>query len=165
MRATLAVLAVASTASAALTSYLAPAALAAVSLFTKPVPNTGANTKWIDKKFVVPHTPGADDSPAVIAALANYTANATILFKSGVTYNIWTVRVCIPRPLARCSTGRTADSLRKSEERRDCNGGKYVSPYGCCDGAGYRGLFGELFGCYRFKNSLLVPPGLSWPLV
>ncbi|KZV83749.1 pectin lyase-like protein [Exidia glandulosa HHB12029] len=83
-------LASASAVSAGLTSYLAPAALAALSLFTKPVPNTGVNSKWITKTFTVPHTPGADDSPAVIAALANFTANSTILFKSGVTYNIWT---------------------------------------------------------------------------
>ncbi|EJD43225.1 hypothetical protein AURDEDRAFT_199571 [Auricularia subglabra TFB-10046 SS5] len=40
--------------------------------------------------FVVPHSPGQDDSPSVVAALAKYSANATILFKSGVSYNIWT---------------------------------------------------------------------------
>lgn len=74
-----------------LTSYLAPAALAALSLLTPPVPNTGVHSKWINKTYVVPHTVGTDDTPAVVAALAaGYNANATILFKAGVTYNIWT---------------------------------------------------------------------------
>jgi hypothetical protein len=43
------------------------------------------------KTFVVPHVNGKDDSPAVIAALANYSSNSLILFKKGVTYNLWTV--------------------------------------------------------------------------
>ncbi|CAE6434491.1 unnamed protein product [Rhizoctonia solani] len=42
------------------------------------------------KTFVVPHTPGKDDSPAVVAAIANYSSNSLILFKKGVTYNLWT---------------------------------------------------------------------------
>ena len=42
--------------------------------------------------YVVPHTDGADDSPALLAALAtgNYSTNATILFQKGKHYNIWT---------------------------------------------------------------------------
>lgn len=42
--------------------------------------------------FVVPHTDGQDDIPALAAALAagNYTSNTTIVFKKGVTYNIFT---------------------------------------------------------------------------
>lgn len=42
--------------------------------------------------YVVPHTAGADDTPALAAAFAtgNYSANATILFQKGVTYNIFT---------------------------------------------------------------------------
>ncbi|KAF9025805.1 pectin lyase-like protein [Hymenopellis radicata] len=42
--------------------------------------------------FVVPHVDGADDTPALTSALAtgNYSTNATILFKKGVYYNIWT---------------------------------------------------------------------------
>ncbi|KAG8733934.1 hypothetical protein FRC11_014878 [Ceratobasidium sp. 423] len=42
------------------------------------------------KTFVVPHVDGQDDSPAVVAALANYSSNSLILFKGGVTYNLWT---------------------------------------------------------------------------
>lgn len=42
------------------------------------------------KTFVVPHSPGADDTPALIAGLANYTSDSTILFQKGVTYNILT---------------------------------------------------------------------------
>jgi hypothetical protein len=42
------------------------------------------------KTFVVPHTPGHDDTPGLKAALANFTSNSTILFKAGVTYNIFT---------------------------------------------------------------------------
>lgn len=40
--------------------------------------------------YTVPHTAGKDDSPALNAAVKNYTANATILFQKGVTYNIFT---------------------------------------------------------------------------
>ncbi|CCO30407.1 hypothetical protein BN14_04436 [Rhizoctonia solani AG-1 IB] len=42
------------------------------------------------KTFVVPHTPGKDDSPAVVAAIANYSSDSLIIFKKGVTYNLWT---------------------------------------------------------------------------
>lgn len=40
--------------------------------------------------FTVPHTDGADDTPGLLAVVGNYTANSTILFKKGVTYNIFT---------------------------------------------------------------------------
>ncbi|KAH7096853.1 pectin lyase-like protein [Auriculariales sp. MPI-PUGE-AT-0066] len=42
------------------------------------------------KTFVVPHVDGKDDSPAVIAALADYSSDSLILFQRGVTYNLWT---------------------------------------------------------------------------
>lgn len=47
------------------------------------------------KTFVVPHVDGKDDSPAVVAALANYSSDSLILFKKGVTYNLWTVRTSV----------------------------------------------------------------------
>lgn len=80
---------------------LEPEAVAALSLLTKPVPNTGHNPKTIKRTYVVPHVNGQDDSPALLAALAttNYSTDTTILFKQGVTYNIWTVSVaptCTP---------------------------------------------------------------------
>ncbi|KAI0778872.1 pectin lyase fold/virulence factor [Trametes elegans] len=42
--------------------------------------------------FVVPHTDGQDDTPALSTALATgkYSANATILFEKGTKYNIFT---------------------------------------------------------------------------
>ena len=40
--------------------------------------------------FTVPHSNGADDVPALMAAIGNYTSDASIVFKKGVTYNIWT---------------------------------------------------------------------------
>ena len=43
--------------------------------------------------YVVPHSEGYDDAPALIAALAadpQLATNATILFERGVTYNIST---------------------------------------------------------------------------
>ncbi|KAF8899390.1 pectin lyase-like protein [Infundibulicybe gibba] len=41
--------------------------------------------------FVVPHAPGqVDDTPALLAALPKFSTNATILFREGVTYNIFT---------------------------------------------------------------------------
>lgn len=42
--------------------------------------------------FVVPHTAGQDDAPALMNALAvgNISTNGTILFSKGVTYNILT---------------------------------------------------------------------------
>uniref|UniRef100_A0A0W0FJ81 galacturonan 1,4-alpha-galacturonidase n=1 Tax=Moniliophthora roreri TaxID=221103 RepID=A0A0W0FJ81_MONRR len=42
------------------------------------------------KTFVVPHTPGQDDTPALLSGLANYTSDSTILFEKGKTYNILT---------------------------------------------------------------------------
>ncbi len=44
------------------------------------------------KTFVVPHTDGQDDTPALLTALAtgNYSLNATVLFAKGTKYNIFT---------------------------------------------------------------------------
>ena len=44
------------------------------------------------KVFNVPHTDGQDDTPAITTAFAagRLSANTTILFKKGVTYNIFT---------------------------------------------------------------------------
>ncbi|TCD67912.1 hypothetical protein EIP91_011846 [Steccherinum ochraceum] len=50
-----------------------------------------AASAW--KVYTVPHsTTGQDDTPALVAALAsgNFSSNASILFKKGVTYNIFT---------------------------------------------------------------------------
>lgn len=40
--------------------------------------------------YTIPHTDGEDDTPAVTAALANHTSDATILFAKDTTYNIFT---------------------------------------------------------------------------
>jgi len=42
--------------------------------------------------YTVPHTPGADDTPALMTALSTgkFSANSTILFQQGTTYNIFT---------------------------------------------------------------------------
>jgi hypothetical protein len=40
--------------------------------------------------FTVPHSPGQDDTPAILAALPKFVANSTILFQEGFTYNIFT---------------------------------------------------------------------------
>ncbi|KAF9473888.1 pectin lyase-like protein [Pholiota conissans] len=40
--------------------------------------------------FTVPHDANQDDTPALLAALPNFASNSTILFKEGVTYNIFT---------------------------------------------------------------------------
>lgn len=45
-------------------------------------------TAW--NTFVVPHSPGQDDTPALMAALPNLVANSSIVFKKGITYNIFT---------------------------------------------------------------------------
>lgn len=42
------------------------------------------------KVFEVDHIDGADDTPALLAGIANYTQGATIVFKKGITYNIFT---------------------------------------------------------------------------
>lgn len=72
---------------------ITPEAVAALSLLTKPVPNTGANLTAITKTYVVPHVNGRDDSVALNAVIAskNYSSNSRFLFEQGVTYNIWTV--------------------------------------------------------------------------
>lgn len=40
--------------------------------------------------FVVPHSPGQDDTPALVAALPTLVANSSIVFQKGITYNIFT---------------------------------------------------------------------------
>jgi hypothetical protein len=40
--------------------------------------------------FTVPHVDGADDTPALLAALPTHATNSTILFQQGVHYNIFT---------------------------------------------------------------------------
>jgi len=42
------------------------------------------------KTFTVPHSPGKDDTPAILAALPDFAADSTILFQEGLTYNIFT---------------------------------------------------------------------------
>ncbi|KAG0697728.1 glycoside hydrolase family 28 protein [Suillus ampliporus] len=39
--------------------------------------------------FVVPHTEGADDTPALMAAVSNYASDASIVFRADTTYNVW----------------------------------------------------------------------------
>ncbi|KAJ7842243.1 pectin lyase-like protein [Mycena olivaceomarginata] len=40
--------------------------------------------------FLVPHTPGENDTPGLLSLVTNHSSNATILFSQGVTYNIFT---------------------------------------------------------------------------
>lgn len=40
--------------------------------------------------FVVPHTPGENDTPGLLALATNHSSNATIMFSKGVTYNMFT---------------------------------------------------------------------------
>ncbi|KAJ3888884.1 pectin lyase-like protein [Lentinula edodes] len=50
--------------------------------------NTLPVASW--STFIVSHTAGQDDTPALTAAIANYSSNSTILFQKGITYNIFT---------------------------------------------------------------------------
>ncbi|KAJ6520551.1 pectin lyase fold/virulence factor [Mycena sanguinolenta] len=40
--------------------------------------------------FLVPHTPGRDDTPGLLSLVTNHSSDATILFSKGITYNIFT---------------------------------------------------------------------------
>lgn len=40
--------------------------------------------------FTVPHLPGEDDTPGLLALVTNHSSDATILFSKGITYNIFT---------------------------------------------------------------------------
>jgi hypothetical protein len=42
------------------------------------------------KQFVVSHSLGQDDTPALMAALPEVANNASIVFEKGITYNIFT---------------------------------------------------------------------------
>ncbi|KAL5534476.1 hypothetical protein ACEPAG_938 [Sanghuangporus baumii] len=57
------------------------------SLFATLLVNSVLAAAW--STFVVPHTDGADDTHGLVAAVANYTRNSTILFEKGITYNIF----------------------------------------------------------------------------
>lgn len=39
--------------------------------------------------YVVPHTEGVDDTPALMAAVSGYTSDASIVFQANTTYNVW----------------------------------------------------------------------------
>ncbi|KZV74089.1 glycoside hydrolase family 28 protein [Peniophora sp. CONT] len=67
------------------TAFALVAATHSAASRVSPKPTTSWNT------FTVSHTDGADDVPALKTALSsgNITANSTILFKKGITYNIW----------------------------------------------------------------------------
>jgi hypothetical protein len=39
--------------------------------------------------FVVPHTEDVDDTPALMAAISDYTSDASIVFETNTTYNVW----------------------------------------------------------------------------
>lgn len=39
---------------------------------------------------VVPHTDGADDSPAIMEVFGRCNVDSTIVFSKGVDYNVWT---------------------------------------------------------------------------
>jgi hypothetical protein len=39
--------------------------------------------------FVVPHTEDVDDTPALMAAISDYTSDASIVFEANTTYNVW----------------------------------------------------------------------------
>jgi len=58
---------------------------------TSVLPSVSLALAWTT--YVVPHSDGKDDTPALAAAFAadpKLATNATILFKQGVTYNILT---------------------------------------------------------------------------
>lgn len=57
-------------------------------LCTLALATTPVLSAW--KTFVVPHSPGHDDTPGLVAALPRFSSNATILFSKGVIYNIFT---------------------------------------------------------------------------
>jgi len=59
--------------------------LARICTFVAVVQLVGA---W--NTFTVPHSPGQDDTPAILAALPSFVTNSTILFQEGLTYNIFT---------------------------------------------------------------------------
>ncbi|KAJ7083354.1 pectin lyase-like protein [Mycena belliarum] len=40
--------------------------------------------------FVVPHAPGENDTPGLLALVTKHSTNATIMFSKGVTYNMFT---------------------------------------------------------------------------
>ena len=40
--------------------------------------------------FTVPHVAGQDDTPTLLEAMKNFSSDSTILFKNGITYNIFT---------------------------------------------------------------------------
>ncbi|KAH7874319.1 uncharacterized protein C8R40DRAFT_1171429 [Lentinula edodes] len=66
-------------------AFLSSLFLSYVLLFLQ---NTLPVVSW--STFIVSHTAGQDDTPALTAAIANYSSNSTILFQKGITYNIFT---------------------------------------------------------------------------
>jgi len=52
-------------------------------------------TTWISasfawNRFLVQHSPGQDDTPALMKALSDLAEDSSIIFQKGVTYNIFT---------------------------------------------------------------------------
>ncbi|KAJ3574363.1 hypothetical protein NP233_g1817 [Leucocoprinus birnbaumii] len=48
------------------------------------------STTFAWNTFTVAHSPGQDDTPALVQALPDLAANTSIVFKKGVTYNLFT---------------------------------------------------------------------------
>lgn len=55
--------------------------------FSGPLAYAAIAVAW--STFVVPHTKDADDTLALMAAIPNYTSDASIVFEADTTYNIW----------------------------------------------------------------------------
>ncbi|KAG1742701.1 glycoside hydrolase family 28 protein [Suillus paluster] len=55
--------------------------------FSAPLAYAAVASAW--STFVVPHTEGADDTPALMAAVSNYASDASIVFGSNTIYNVW----------------------------------------------------------------------------
>lgn len=56
-------------------------------IFAVPLAYAAIASAW--STFVVPHTENADDTPALMAAVSSYTSDASIVFESNTTYNVW----------------------------------------------------------------------------
>lgn len=55
--------------------------------FSGPLAYAAIAVAW--STFVVPHTKNADDTLALMAAIPDYTSDASIVFEADTTYNIW----------------------------------------------------------------------------
>ncbi|KAJ6609046.1 pectin lyase fold/virulence factor [Mycena sp. CBHHK59/15] len=112
----------------------------------------------------VTHTPGADDSPSIMAAIGNCTNNATILFQKGVEYNSFTpVQFALGRDVDMQLLGNINLPSNVSQVQAAVTGKNYRSAWFLVTSTGPGvSLVGPSTASARAKGGIIRSFGQAW---